>query len=288
MERRGLKVNIGKTKLMVTGKENEEKVQSGQFPCGVCGRGVGVNSIECTVCRKWCHKRCSGLVNINRAVNFCCTACVRRRAGIAAIDESIVVEEGTVEEVGKFCYLGDMLDSEGGVERAVRMRVSTAWRKWREIAGLLVNRNIPLKSRGRVYDACIRPVLLYGAESWGLTQRMEEVLRGCDRRMLRYMAGVKWMDGVSSAEVAERCGVRETGVVLRAKRLRWFGHIKRSQADGALDRAMSVEVDGRRPRGRPRKTWRKCVDEDLAMVDAHEDDALDRGGWRQIIECLTS
>lgn len=43
MERRGLKVNIGKTKIMVTGKKNVEKAQLGKYPCGVCGRGVGVN-----------------------------------------------------------------------------------------------------------------------------------------------------------------------------------------------------------------------------------------------------
>jgi hypothetical protein len=34
------KVYIAKTKIMVTGKKNVEKVQSGKYPCGVCGRGV--------------------------------------------------------------------------------------------------------------------------------------------------------------------------------------------------------------------------------------------------------
>ena len=35
----------------------------------------------------------------------------------------------------------------------------------------------------------------------------EDILRKCDRRMLRYMARVKWQDGVSSEEVARRCGL---------------------------------------------------------------------------------
>ena len=56
MERRGLKINLGKTKFMKTGKEAKEKVQSGRWPCGCCGRGVGVNSILCIDCNKWCHK----------------------------------------------------------------------------------------------------------------------------------------------------------------------------------------------------------------------------------------
>ena len=40
MESKGLKVNMEKTKVIVTGKVGEI-VQSGRFPCSVCGQGVG-------------------------------------------------------------------------------------------------------------------------------------------------------------------------------------------------------------------------------------------------------
>ena len=58
-----------------------------------------------------------------------------------------------------------------------------------------------------------------GGEMWALTARLEGILLSCDRRMLRYMAGVPWRDRVRSAEVARRCGVRELGDVLRVRRL---------------------------------------------------------------------
>ena len=38
-----------------------DDVRVGRYPCGVCGHGVGANSVLCTACGKWCHKRCSGL-----------------------------------------------------------------------------------------------------------------------------------------------------------------------------------------------------------------------------------
>ena len=57
---------------------------------------------------------------------------------------------------------------------------------------LLVNQNIVLRTRGRVYEACVRSALLYGAETWTLTSRLINVLPRCDRIMLRYMAGVRW------------------------------------------------------------------------------------------------
>jgi len=32
-----------------------------RWPCGVCGRGIGNNSIQCTHCQKWAHLKCSGI-----------------------------------------------------------------------------------------------------------------------------------------------------------------------------------------------------------------------------------
>ena len=54
LERRGLKVNLGKTKFLVSGdsKENEE---TGRYPCAVCQKGVGDSSIQCLKCAKWVH-----------------------------------------------------------------------------------------------------------------------------------------------------------------------------------------------------------------------------------------
>jgi len=35
--------------------------KAARWPCGVCGRYVGSNSIQCTSCHKWVHKKCSGI-----------------------------------------------------------------------------------------------------------------------------------------------------------------------------------------------------------------------------------
>ena len=42
---RGLKVNLEKTKMIVTGGEMEDVIQVGRRPCRVCGRGDGANSV---------------------------------------------------------------------------------------------------------------------------------------------------------------------------------------------------------------------------------------------------
>ena len=72
------------------------------------------------------------------------------------------MEGSDVGVVTQFCYFGDVLDSEGRADKAVRARVAAAWAKWREISGLLLNKGILLAWRGMVFDACIRSVMLYG------------------------------------------------------------------------------------------------------------------------------
>ena len=286
IEIRGMKVNIGKTKMMVTGKK-DEVVRSGRYPCGVCDRGVGQSSILCTSCHFWCHKRCSGLKRLSGNPNFQCPACIKHSEPKEEEKEDIFIDGHRIEEVRQFCYLGDLLDSEGGVERAVRMRVSAAWQKWREISSLLTNRSIPLWSRGRAYDACIRPVLLYGSEGWPMTDRLRAVLTGCDRRLLRYMAGITWRDHVSSAEVADRCGVELLEGVLRRRRLRWYGHVARRDIEEPLGNILNFEAPGRRPPGRPKKSWKRTVEEDMRVVGAKKEDALDRDRWKCLIKRQT-
>ena len=146
----------------------------GRYPCGVCSRDVGVNSILCISCNKWCHKRCSGLGRLDPAVNFRCTTRVGGVVMGGWGEAGVVAEGDVVGVVTQFCYFSDVLESEGGAERAVRTRVAAAWGKWREILGLLLNKSIPLARRGMVFDACIRSVMLHGGETWWvLTKRLE-------------------------------------------------------------------------------------------------------------------
>ena len=190
------------------------------------------------------------------------------------------VGEEMLERVQEFCYLGNVFDCEGGVERAVRARVAAAWMKWRELSTLLTRDGIGVRTRGSIYSACIRPVLLYGSETWTLTERLNGVLRGCDRRMLRYLAGVRWQDGVSSEEVARRCGLEE---VIRGMRLRWFGHVVRAGEESMLKQVEELEVAGRRPRGRPRKRWKEVVRQDMRVLGIEEGMAEDRELWRRAV-----
>ena len=61
LESKGLRENIWKTKVMKCHVAENVQVESGKCPCGICGKGVGRNSIQCECCKKWVHKKCSGV-----------------------------------------------------------------------------------------------------------------------------------------------------------------------------------------------------------------------------------
>ena len=64
----GLKVNITKTKVMFSGNGIVPPSTSGIWPCSVCRKGVGSNSIFCNFCTHCVHKVCGGIRGRLRAV----------------------------------------------------------------------------------------------------------------------------------------------------------------------------------------------------------------------------
>ncbi len=80
--------------------------------------------------------------------------------------DSLLIRSGTpLEVVEMFCYLGDMLSLYGGVEEAVVARVRCGWKKFWELVPVLTTRGFSLRSKGRVYQACVRSIMLYASET---------------------------------------------------------------------------------------------------------------------------
>ena len=73
MEEKGLRVNAGKTKIMICGTGLYLLQSSGEFPCAVCHTGVGSNSILCKGCRHWV--KCSGIKRLTEDPDYRCTCC---------------------------------------------------------------------------------------------------------------------------------------------------------------------------------------------------------------------
>ena len=287
LEAKGLRVNVGKTKVMKCGVGLQKVVDSRKYPCGVCGKGVDANSIKCTLCMKWVHKRCSDISRKLRAEDaeaFKCKTCVKGAQSLNKLEAGCVeLDDGSkFELVEKFCYLGDMLCAGGGAEEASRTRVRSAWGKFNELAPVLTKRGVSLKLKGKIYDACVQRVLVYGSETWAIKAEDLARLRRAERMMVRRMCGVSLKDRKRSDELLNRLGIECVENKIQRGRLRWFGHVERKEENNWVKKCTRMNVIGVVNRGAPRKTWRSCVKRDMKAMGIKEEMAQDRCAWRNI------
>ena len=69
-----------------------------------------------------------------------------------------------------------------------------------------------------------------------------------------------------------RLGIEDLNLILKERRLRWYGHVERS--NGAVKTAFDIQVDGKRGPGR-QLTERDCREWKLSTINPH-----DRRTWR--------
>ena len=75
-------------------------------------------------------------------------------------------------------------------------RVQAGWVKWRSASGVLHDRRIPLKLKGKFYKTAIRPAILYGTECWIILKQHVNKLRVTKMRMLRWICGKTLKDRI--------------------------------------------------------------------------------------------
>ena len=92
---------------------------------------------------------------------------------------------------------------------------------------------------------------------------------------MRWMCGVQLKSRVKIEEMRRCLEVEGVLDVVRRGRLRWFGHVKRKNADDWVSGCRGFVVDGARPVGRPKNTWKQGLVKDLKDLGLKSKDAQD-------------
>ena len=116
--------------------------------------------------------------------------------------------------------------------------------------------DVSLIMRGRLYSSCVRSSMLHGSETLPVRKENVVALQRAEMRMVRWMCGVKLKERLPSKELRERLGVDDIALILQQNRLRWYGRVLRKDDDDWVKKCMEYEVEGSRPKGRPKRTWK--------------------------------
>ena len=282
---KGLKVNMPKTKIMACGRNLNTLKDSGKFPCGVCCKGVGSNSIYYNGYKHWTHKKCSMVKNrLHPDPDFRCQRCLGTAPPIEKrVVNSVLVSNEPVVVFDNFCYLGDIVTPGGGCAEATVNRSRIAWGKFRELLPLLTSRALSLSTRGKVFVTYVRSAMLYGSECWAMKVEDLNRLQRNERSMLRWILNFRLKDRISSDELYLKLQIPTLQSTLILRRLRWYGHTVRSQQ--WIKNIKDFQVVGKLKPGRPIKRWNDVVNESIQQWNLQDADPHDRLEWR---ECLNA
>jgi hypothetical protein len=97
------------------------------------------------------------------------------------------------EVVKEFVYLGSLMTPTNDVSLEIQRRIQTANRCFFGLRKHLQSSHLSRQSKFTIHKTLIRPVLLYGSETWVLTKKEENQL---EKKVLRTICGPKIENGV--------------------------------------------------------------------------------------------
>ena len=267
MEKKGLRVNAGKTKIRSAVRD--------WTSCRVLyGTGPPAG------CKHWVHKKCSGLKRLKKDPDYRCTRCQGTARPLdGRPQKEVQVGPDKLEVVASFCYLGDILSAAGGSELSTTTCVKTAWKKFKDLLPALFT---PPLFQNRW--PCVQLLCAERNAPWQRDLAIDKPnfqrLQRNDRAKIRQICNVRPQDIVTtrSNELLVQLGIEDLDLILKERRLRWYGHVEHS--NGAVKTAFDIQVDGKRGPGRPKMTWKQLTERDcrewkLSAISPHN-----RHTWR--------
>ncbi|GJR45109.1 retrovirus-related pol polyprotein LINE-1 [Tanacetum coccineum] len=182
-----------------------------------------------------------------------------------------------------FRYLGLVIHRSGRIDEDVARRIGVGWMKWRAASGVMCDRRIPLKLKGKFYRVAIRPAMLYGSECCPITKAQANRVEVAELRMLRWTCGKTMVDMIPNGVFRAELDVDSIIDKMKEGRLRWFGHVKRRPETAPVRRVEAMLVEGSRRRGRPKLRWEDRLKQDMKKILLSEDMTSDRNAWRDRI-----
>jgi hypothetical protein len=83
-------------------------------------------------------------------------------------NENLKVEGMEIERVVEYTYLGRLISFQEGLNKEIQARKRKAWSGYWSLKQIFKG-NVQIKSKTKILDSCVMPILAYGAQTWSLT-----------------------------------------------------------------------------------------------------------------------
>ena len=136
-------------------------------------------------------------------------------------NSDINIQGENLERMNTFKYLGATLAENGDLDMEMTHRIQSGWKNWKRISGILCDRRISFRVKGKVYNfkIVVRLAMVYGAETWAMKKAQEKKLDVAEMRMLRWMSGVTKLDRIRNERIRGTMKVGEMSKKVQESRL---------------------------------------------------------------------
>ena len=88
---------------------------------------------------------------------------------------------------------------------------------WKDVSGVLCDKKISARVKGKVCKTVVRPAMMYGAETWPINKAQGQKLDVAEMRVLRWMCGITRMDKIRNERIR---GTTEVAVISKTAKER--------------------------------------------------------------------
>ena len=218
---------------------------------------------------------CSKAVGLNINIKKTEILVVNEEKFMNDSEHVIEVRDQKLQNVDNFTYLGSKISKEGDIMVELNTRIGKAIGALKKFNKIWKNKSISIKTKMKLYRANVVSVLIYGCETWQLTEHQEDKLNAFDYNCLRKIMKISWKDKVTNEEVRRKANIPPVTQIIRKQRLSWFGHVIRMDRDRLAKNIINWEPPySEAKRGRPQTSWKDTIKRDLRELNLEYDEAI--------------
>jgi hypothetical protein len=145
------------------------------------------------------------------------------------------------------------------------------------------------KTKMKLLKSNVLSVLLYGSETWKMTEGDEKILDTFLHKCIRSILKIYWPEKITNTEARrKRAGLEKISTIVKKRRWQWIGHVLRMDNNRNTRTALDWAPEGKRKRGRPKETWRRTVEKERKQLGFNTwaeatRQVQDRSKWRGLV-----
>ncbi|CAF4752853.1 unnamed protein product [Pieris macdunnoughi] len=181
---------------------------------------------------------------------------IMTNAQLTVNNEQIIVNNEPIEYVNGYIYLGQLISADDCMNKEIERTITNTWKRFWSLREIMKDTDMPMTGKKKKFETCIIPCLLYGCQTWALTERQENKLKVCQNAMERSILGIKRRDRVKLQEIKKKTKFKNVHTIYRQLKWRWTGHMLRESTE-KWTRIVTEWYPRytRRKRGRQTKRW---------------------------------